>query len=110
MKIGTTLTQKDYLRLEKAAEDLTGHCDSSTVLTDAEAILLINGEFGFEASKIQLLHEAEIDVTEEGARAVKIEKVPRKALNVSTDWNYARFNACGWQYELVNGSIHFVYD
>jgi hypothetical protein len=93
---GTNFPQDDYLKLEKVAE----------VLTDAEAILLINKEFGFEAARIEILHEAEIDVTESGSRYVKIEKVSRKPVKASTDWNYIRFNvhtrATTWYYEMVS--------
>ena len=99
---GTNLPQDDYLKLEKAAE----------VLTDAEAALLINKEFGFEAWRIEILHEAEIDVTENGARCVRIERAQRMPVFASTDWNYIRFNVYTspsiWYYEMVNGDLHFV--
>ena len=39
---GTNMTQKDYEKLQGAARD--------TAMTDAEAIILVNQEFGFEAS------------------------------------------------------------
>lgn len=110
--IGTHMTQNDYIKLEEHARALVGCCDTSTVLTDEEAILLINKEFGFEASKIEILHEAELDATEPGARYVKIEKVSRPPMYASTDWNYIRFNVkCRpaiWYYEMINAQLHQV--
>ncbi len=101
---GTNLSQEDYLKLEKAAE--------VEVLTDAEAILLINNDFGFEAARIEILHEAEIDVTESGSRYVQIKKEPRTPLRAASDWNYIRFNVhtrpATWYYEMINGHLHFV--
>jgi hypothetical protein len=101
---GTNLSQDDYLKLEKAA--------AVEILTDAEAILRINNEFGFEAARIDILHEAEIDATESGARYVKIEKAERKPLWASSDYNYVRFNVrtrpATWYYEMINGHLHFV--
>ena len=111
--VGTNMEQDRYATLEKTARDLVGHCDSSTVLTDEEAILLINKEFGFEASKIRILHEAELDVTEPGARSVKIEKVHRPPMYAATDWNYIRFNVhCSpaiWYYEMINATLYQVF-
>lgn len=99
---GTNMKQDDYAKLEKCG----------TELTEAEAIVLINKEFGFEAARIEILHEAEIDVTEEGSRYVKTEKTPRKPLYEATDWNYIRFNVrtapATWYYEMINASLHVV--
>jgi hypothetical protein len=101
---GTNMTQERYTELEKR-----GITDE---LTDDEAIALINQEFGFEAERIDILHEAEIDVTEEGSRQVKIKKIPRKPLYASTDWNYIRFNVrtapAIWQYEMINADLEVV--
>ena len=109
---GTHMNQEDYEALENDAESLVGHCDCSTVLTDAEAKILINDEFGFEASRIVILHEAEIDVSEPNARYVKTDKIPRKPVYSATDWNYVRFNVRGcageWYYEMINGNLYQV--
>jgi hypothetical protein len=102
--IGTNLTQDEYLKLAAAQE--------TEVLTDAEAILLVNNEFGFEAARIEILHEAELDDAESGSRYVRIKKIARKPLRAASDWNYVRFNVhtrpAKWYYELINGSLHFV--
>ena len=109
---GTHMTKDDYNRLEEHARALVGRCDMSTVLTDAEAILLINKDFGFEASKIEILHEAEVDATEPGARYVTIEKASRPPMHAASDWNYVRFNVhCRpaiWYYEMINAQLYQV--
>lgn len=109
---GTNMSQERYAKLEKHAVELVGHCDISTVLTDAEAVLLINKEFGFEAGRIEILHEAEIDVSEEGSRYVKTAKVPRKPVYAASDWNYIRFNVrtapATWYYEMINADLYTV--
>lgn len=101
---GTNLSQEDYLKLENTS--------SVEILSDAEAILRINVEFGFEAARIEILHEAEIDVTEIGSRYVRIKKEPRKSLYAASDWNYIRFNVrtapATWYYEMINSDLHFV--
>jgi hypothetical protein len=101
---GTHMMQEEYLDLEASAQ--------SKVLPDAEAVVLINGECGFEASKIEILREAEIDVSDPDSCYVKTTKVPRSPVYAATDWNYVRFNVrcgCGvYFYELINGQLYQV--
>ena len=75
---GTNMSKEDYEKLERDAESLVGHCDMNTVLTDEEATILVNREFGFEASKIEILYKVEINVSEKGSPYLKFEKVPKK--------------------------------
>lgn len=109
---GSNMSQSDYENLEKSAESLIGHCDKNTVLTDDEAKKLVGEEFGFEISKIEILHEAEIDISEADSPFLKIKKVPRKPVYDASDWNYIRFNIHGcageWYYEMINGDIQPV--
>jgi hypothetical protein len=104
---GTNMSVADYGELKDAAKH-----DSSSTLSDAEAALLVSREFGFEATRIKILHEAEINQTEPGSIYLKIKKVPRVPLKVSTDWNYVRFNVhtapSEWFYEMVNGNLYPV--
>jgi hypothetical protein len=104
---GTNMSVADYEQLKKSSAS-----DKSATLSDAEAALLVSREFGFEASRIEILHEAEINVTEPGSIYLKIKKVAREPLNESTDWNYIRFNVHAapavWYYEMVNGSLSQV--
>ena len=106
------MTQEDYTRLEKAARADYERGSGHSVLTDEEAILLINKEFGFEASKIEILHKAELDITEPGARYVKTEQAARPPMYASTDWNYVRFNVhcrpATWYYEMINAQLYQV--
>lgn len=103
---GTNLPQEDYLKLEQEFGVQT--------LTDAEAVLLINREFGFEAGRIQILHETGVVNAEKsgGERGVILDKIPRKPLYAATDWNYVRFNVrtvpADWYYEMINGDLRFV--
>jgi hypothetical protein len=101
---GTNLPQDEYLQLENAV--------IVEALTDAEAVLLVNNNFGFEAARIEILHEAEIDATQSGARCLKIEKAARKPLRAASDWNYVRFNVHTrpgtWYYEMINGTLYQV--
>ena len=118
---GTNMSQADFEKLYKAASDprSTSDCSGNSVekpngyLTDEEAKILINNEFAFEVSRIKILHEAELDITEPGARYISIKKVPRVPVNESTDWNYVRFNVKGCAgecyYEMINGQLNFVY-
>jgi hypothetical protein len=104
-RTGTNFIQADYEKLESAA-------GSSGIMTEEQAKILINDEFGFEASRIKILYEAEIDVTEEGSQYVSIKKVPRQPLCEATDWNYIRFNIRGraaeWYYEMINAKLYEV--
>lgn len=101
---GTNMSVADYERLKKASAG-----DKSSLLSDAEAALLVSREFGFEASRIEILHEAEINVTEPGSVYLKIKKVAREPLKESTDWNYVRFNVhtapAVSYFEMVNGNL-----
>ena len=110
---GTRMTQEQYADLEKNASGSRTRDDAGTKMTDEEAILLINLEFGFEASKIEILHEAEVDITEPGARCVTLKKVPRPPMYAATDWNYIRFNVhcrpATWYYEMINAQLHPIY-
>jgi hypothetical protein len=98
----SNVSETDYAKLEKAGEEMT----------DAEAKILVNDEFGFEVSRIKILREAEIDTTEPGAKRLTHRKVPRKPIYCATDWNYIRFDVHGctatWQYEMINAQLYEV--
>lgn len=104
---GTHMTEQDYEILKVAAQN-----GKSAGMSDAEAALLVNRDFGFEASKIEILHEAEVDVTEPGSRYVRTKQVPRPPMYAATDWNYVRFNVHGapaiWYYEMINAQLYPV--
>ncbi len=97
-------SQADYNRL---AEDGT-----TKELSDDEAADMIASEFGFDRSKITIVHEV---VTYEINRHNQLRKTgttPRKALFNAWDWNYIVFNikgnvTMGW--EMHNGHLNPYY-
>lgn len=93
--MGTNMSEADYQRL----------CDDGRwEMSEAEAKILINEEFGFEVSRIKIIYEVETFV-KDGYYAKKYQSFKRKPQNCATDYNYVRFNVYGWQYEMVNGQL-----
>lgn len=100
--VGTNLTQEDYERLEHSAYKQ---------LNETEARALINKNFGFEFSQIEIIAEVDSwELDETGKKWVHKESYTRKPLYDATDWNYIRFNVKGYQYEFVNGDLYFYED
>lgn len=105
--IGTNLTQEEYQKL--ATQDDTKH------LSEAEAKILINKWYGFEASRIEVHASAVVadfeKVEKNGAQVWRPKRVySRKAVCNAPGWNYIRFDVCSNQYELVNGELYFYID
>ena len=102
MAVGTNMTQKDYEHLEQSAKKL---------LNETEARALINKEFGFEFSQIDLVCEVDVwELDETTKKYVHKAKHHRQPLFDAWDWNYIRFNVKGYQYEFINGDLHFYED
>ena len=100
--IGTNMSQADY-------ERLCGRVDIKTwKMTDEAAKILVNDEFGFEVSRIKIISEVETYI-KEGNTAKVYQKFTRPPQYCATDYNYVRFNVGIWQYEMINGSLHFYY-
>lgn len=99
--MGTNLSEADYQRL----------CgdDKRWEISEAEAKLLINEEFGFEVSRIRIIYEVET-YKKEGYYAKPYQRFERRPQNCASDYNYVRFDVAGWQYEMVNGCLKFYYD
>jgi hypothetical protein len=99
----SNMSAADYAKLEKAGDEMT----------EERAKIIVNNIFGFEASRIIIIYEVEVDTTEAGATRLTYKSVLRKPLYCSTDWNYVRFNIRGcagpWYYEMINGELRFVY-
>ena len=105
--IGTNLTQKEYHKLATKID--------TQRLSEAEAKILINKWYGFEASRIEVQTSAVVadfeKVEKNGAQVWRPKRVySREAVYNATDWNYIRFDVCGNQYELVNGELYFYID
>lgn len=98
---GTQLEQKDYLKLL--------NCTALTPKDDDQARAMINQEFGFEFSKIRIVRLVATYKTD-SKYLVKDEEYEREPLYCATDWNYARFDVNGWQYEMINGGLHQYYN
>lgn len=100
---GSHMEADDYENLKRSAE----------IMTDTEAAIFVNKNFGFEASRIEILHEREVNATEGGSHYLKIEKAEGLPLYASTDWNYVRFNVHTPgsinYYEIINDSLRAVY-
>ncbi len=112
MAIGTHMSQEDYAALFEHARVLVDSGSIDVAPTDEEAICLVNREVGFEASRIEILHEAELDATEPGNCCVQMESVVRLPMYAASDWNYVRFNVHSgggkFYYEMVNAQLYQV--
>ena len=96
------VSQADYERLATSAS-------GTRILTDEEAKDLIAGEFGFDRSKITILHsigKEEINRHRQIRIAGEAERLP---LYNATDWNYIRFDCACWYYEMYNGQLRQFY-
>lgn len=98
--MGTNMSEDDYQKLRG---------DGEWEISETEAKILINEEFGFEVSQIEIIHEVENFVSD-GHYARKHQSFERKPQYCATDYNYVRFNVRGWQYEMVNGNLNIYYD
>lgn len=99
---GTNMEQESYLSLEHS-------CKGDEILTEEAAKILVNTEFGFEASRIKILTEVKT-YSSVGGRLVEKSTYTRKPLYASTDWNYVRFDVNGFKYEMIDGELYFYYD
>ena len=101
---GTNMEEADYQKLASMSD--TKH------MTDDEARLFIGEELGFDPLKVEIIHEVadyyrEGDYYKAGSCLKKWHTYHRDPQYNATDWNYFRFDVCGWQYEYENGSIRF---
>lgn len=75
-------------------------------LTDAEAAELIHREFGFDVDKIEIIHTVDVYKINVYRQLKKVGELQRDPVYNATDWNYVRFNVCGWAYEMYGGDLH----
>ena len=93
------VSQAEYERLEKAG---------ARVLSDEEAAEMIAEEFGFDRSKIVIVHEVARTEINRHRQVRNVGMIPRKALFEAWDWNYIVFNVRGnvtHGYEMHNGEL-----
>lgn len=88
---GTRMGEKEYQQLANAGG--TRH------MTDDEARLFLGMRLGFDPLRTQIVHEV--------ADLRQMRAYERNPQYNATDWNYFRFDVCGWQYEYENGNLWF---
>lgn len=102
------VTQEQYADL---AESVPG--GAARYMTDAEALDWICSEFGFDRSKVTILHEIdEYEVNRHHQLRRTGKKIDRRPIYCATDYHYIRFNVGrgAWQWEAWNGQIRPFYD
>lgn len=96
--------QADY---EKLAVD-----PSTRELNDDEAADMIASEFGFDRSKIVIVHEVVKEEINRHRQCRRVGTISRKALFNAWDWNYIEFNIRGnstMGYEMHNGELQMYW-
>ena len=100
--MGTEMSEADY-------QALCGRTDIKTYeMSEEQAKVYINDEFGFEVSRIKIIPEVKT-YKKEGAYAKPYQTYTRTPQYCSTDYNYIRFDAGNWFYECVNGQLYQYY-
>ena len=94
------ITQADYAEL---AESVPG--GAARYMTDAEALDWVCSEFGFDRSKVTILHEVNEYEINRHRQLRKIGEIDRAPLYNATDWNYIRFDCGCMSYELYNDNL-----
>ena len=82
------------------------------VMDDDEAADLIAREFGFERSRITIIHEVPREEANRSGRVRRIGVFHRESLYDATDWNYIRFNVHGnvtMAYEMHDGDLQLFW-
>ena len=71
----------------------------------------INDDFGFEQDKIQIVDKIpRYEKSKDGRIRKTGEYEERQPAYYSTDWNYVRFDAGPYKYEIVNGELYMYRD
>lgn len=86
---------------------------SSKKLTDDEAADMIAEEFGFDRSKIVIVHQVNKEEISRHRRIRKAGEYDRFPLFNAWDWNYIRFNVKGnstMAYEMHNGDLQMFWN
>ena len=103
------ITQEQYADL---AESVPG--GAARYMTDAEALDWVCSEFGFDRSKVTILHEIdEYEVNRHHQLRRTGKKIDRRPVYCATDYHYIRFNVgrgTGWMWEAWNGQLRPFYD
>ncbi len=102
------IPQAQYTELVESVPSGAAH-----YMTDDEAMDWICDEFGFERSKITILHEVdEYEINRHRQLRRTGKKIDRRPIYCATDYHYIRFNVGRgqWQWEAWNGQIRPFWD
>ena len=83
-----------------------------SLLSDEEAADMIASDFGFDRSKIVIVHDVPKYEINRSRELRKVGTYERKALYNATDWNYILFNIRGnitMGYEMYNGELRMYW-
>lgn len=95
--------QSAYAELAKGAETEN---NSSRYMTDTEAIELVCAEFGFDPSKVTIVHEISEEEINRHRQCRKTgNKIDRRPVYCASDYYYVRFDACHNHYEAWNEEL-----
>lgn len=96
--VGTHMEESDYRKLAEM-------CDTKH-MSEAEARLFIGANLGFDPLRVKIVHVVN-DYYRDGSSLRARNAYFRDSQYNASDWNYFRFDVCGWQYEYVNGDLVF---
>jgi len=102
------ITQAQYTELAESVPSGAAH-----YMTDDEALDWICDEFGFDRSKVTILHESdEYEINRHNHLRRTGKKIDRRPVYCATDYHYIRFNVGrgAWQWEAWNSQIRPFYD
>ena len=100
------ITQEQYTEL---AESVPG--GAARYMTDAEAVDWVCSEFGFDRSKVTILHEvSEYEINRHHQLRRTGKKIDRRPVYCATDYHYIRFNVGRNWWECWNGQLRPFYD
>ncbi len=100
------ITQAQYTELAESIPSGAAH-----YMTDAEALDWICSEFGFDRSKVTILHEIdEYEVNRHNQLRRTGKKIDRRPVYCATDYHYIRFNVGRNWWECWNGQLRPFYD
>ncbi len=104
-----SIAQADYTELAKSVSGGAAH-----YMSDTEALDWVCSEFGFDRSKVTILHEInEYEVNRHYQLRRTGKKIDRRPVYCATDYHYIRFNVgrgVGWMWEAWNGQLRPFYD
>lgn len=106
-KIGTHYSQEDYLKLMRCCEKAKE--TNSPFHSEKEAKEKLSSMFGFDSTRIVLIHEVSRYEINRHNNSRRVETYHRDAMWASHVYNYARFNVmCDFAYtewEMIDGNL-----